>query len=161
MISTSISILGTYKNGTYDQYYGDSGRAVKTPSYNIEEILNSPTNKAIQKLPNSLKITQDIIEERRKVLDISSCRTDLPEYSQKCLEFCLFDLEKDPCETTNLVHDNSTSDVVTYLKTRLSEFWKDFLPQTNKNVTIQSDTANCNNTWYTWLDGIESCVLSR
>lgn len=150
--------LGSFSGG-YDQYYGDSGRHPETPPYNIEQILNSPTNEAIKNLPDHKALSVEIIQTFRKKLDISKCRNDTYKPFIKCTGFCLFDLKNDPCETVNLIDDASTKDIVEDLKKKLQMYWAEVVPQTNKPIDLRSDPTLCNNTWFTWLDSDDNCIL--
>lgn len=143
----------------YDQYYGDTGRDINVPSYNLEDILNSATNKAIGKLQKPL--TKENINTLRKQLDISWCRKDSYQPHLVCTDFCLFDLDNDPCETKNLVNNVETKSFVTQLNIKLEQFWNEIVPAKKIPTDLLSNPEYCNNTWFTWLDGLESCVLSH
>lgn len=150
--------LGTFR-GLYDQYYGDSGRDPKIPPYNTEQIINSPTNKAIQKLRSTKTLTKETIETRRKQLDISDCRDNLFKPFISCQNFCLFDLKNDQCETKNIINDTNTGQIVEDLKKQLEKYWHELVPQPHRGSDPRSDPAFCNRTWFPWLDGDKSCIL--
>lgn len=69
-----------------------------------------------------------------------------------CTGFCLFDIYHDPCETTNIVDNPENKDIFENLKMKLSDFYRQIVPQTNRPIDPRSDPKKFNNTWWTWLD---------
>lgn len=92
-------------------------------------------------------------------MDISWCRDSSYKPIIICKDFCLFDIDQDPCETRNIIQNINLKYVVMDLKMKLQKYWLEFEPQTNGPVNLRSDPSSCNNTWYTWIDGVQSCVL--
>lgn len=148
-------LKGTYESGFYDEHYGESGRGPEVPLYNVSSILHSSTNQAIETATGSTT-TKDTIEKLRHSTDLSWCRST--NTNVNCTEGCLFDLETDPCETTNEIKSNP--DVAARLYRRLEEFAAELVPQTNREPDPASDPAFYNNTWCTWLDD-ELCVKTN
>lgn len=48
--------------------------------------------------------------------------------------------------------DPENKDVFQDLKTKLGEYYKEIVPQTNRPIDPKSDPKRFNNTWWTWLD---------
>nr|UNO37571.1 sulf3a [Psylliodes laticollis] len=140
---------GSFANGLYNDYYGDSGRHSQTPPYNVSSILNSPTNLAIQKLKGHLDSKK--ILHLRKEITLHSCRTANHTHKFLCNGFCLFDIFSDPCETTNLIKDKNKQNIVKDLKEKLENYFTQIVPSTNKRVDVESDPSKFNNTWTPWL----------
>lgn len=89
-------LLGTTYSGSWDSWYGPSGRGY---SYNITLIANSPAGLALRSLGRLASTAQ--IEELRLQADVK-CST-LPSVECKPLQSpCLFNVLQDPCETSNL-----------------------------------------------------------
>ncbi|CAH1131825.1 unnamed protein product [Ceutorhynchus assimilis] len=141
---------GSFKNGIYDSAVGDPGRSVNTPEYNIEAVLQSETNKAIQSLSNSILLTQNNIMHLRGKLDISSCKGKIRTRDLPCLGECLFDILNDPCETTNLINERPV--IANLLKIKLNHYFKQIVPSRRIKIDLSSNPKYCNNTWFPWLD---------
>ncbi|XP_023312068.1 arylsulfatase B-like [Anoplophora glabripennis] len=144
-------VNGTYQDGLYDQYYGDSGRGSENPSYDTQQIINSLANQAIQTISNQSPLTSDVILNMRSLLDVSWCRDANSTPNFVCSGFCLFDIYSDPCETTNVVNDTKYENILQNLQAKLSEFYEQLVPQTNKAVDPNSDPSKSNDTWWNWL----------
>ncbi|XP_057664046.1 arylsulfatase B-like [Diorhabda carinulata] len=138
---------GSFSNGLYNGYYGDSGRNLEDPSYNYSSVINSPTNLAIEKLTNR-SLNRSIIDELRRKIDLGSCRSMNRLYL--CDDLCLFDLYIDPCETTNLIDDGNLRGVVGKLYGKLSVYMKDVVPDVSHRIDPDSDPKRFNGTWSCW-----------
>lgn len=117
-------------------------------------MLNSDVNIAI-----AGGLTDAQIKLIRQKADIGNCR---PKYRtpERCTpnKFCLFDLYRDPCESINVAATHPF--ILNNLKKQLRNFWTQLVPQLNDPVDLKANPANCNNTWFTWLDqdnSIEHC----
>ncbi|KAL3272016.1 hypothetical protein HHI36_022482 [Cryptolaemus montrouzieri] len=154
-------VNGSFLSGLYDTY----GPKINDNNidYNISGILNSQVNKAIRQLNASRKyLCPESIQNLRKISskinEDNKCKNSKNrENPEICEGFCLFDLVEDPCETENLIKDESKKEIISGLKARLAEIWKQLVPQTNKPVDANSNPAKYNGTWCTWLDD-ELCV---
>ncbi|XP_018562425.1 arylsulfatase B-like [Anoplophora glabripennis] len=144
-------VNGTYRNGLYDQYYGETGRGPENPPYNIQLIINSLANQAIQTIGDQSPLFPQDIFNMRRLLDMSWCRDRNFTPNFVCRGFCLFDIYSDPCETTNIVNNPIYSDVFQNLQARLSEFYRQLVPQTNQPIDPRSNPRRANNTWWNWL----------
>lgn len=65
-----------------------------------------------------------------------------------CDNYCLFDLENDPTETTDVKENNT--DVLTFLKGELERYRTMLVPQKNKQPDARADPKYCNGAWFTW-----------
>ena len=148
-------VKSTYKNGSYDNYFGEDGRGLPNPSYNISIILDSPVFKALQTVKNSTKNNANNMLHRIKTLR-KDATISCPEIDRRhsdgpyCTTYCLFDIENDPCEGKNIISSNQQ--VAEYLKSKLKSYRTEMVPQTNKPVSPISNPKFYNNTWVSWLD---------
>ncbi|KAG5885842.1 hypothetical protein JTB14_032037 [Gonioctena quinquepunctata] len=142
---------GSWKNGIYNGYYGDDGRGPKNPNYDIQQVLDSPTNVAIRKLEKE-PIKQEEIQKLHSQVDMSRYRKEGNFTAFDCNEYCLFDIFEDPCETKNLIGDEDKQEIVESLKEKLFSYYEQLVPETNKAVDPNSNPAKFNNTWHTWIN---------
>nr|ATE50178.1 arylsulfatase 3 [Psylliodes chrysocephala] len=142
---------GSFKDGLYNKYYGESGRNSENPTYNISSILTSPTNIAIQKLKGMKQLDSQKILQLRKEVTLDSCRSANNTDIFLCNDLCLFDIYSDPCETTNLIKDADKQKIVNNLKEKLDNYLTKIVPAANKLVDVRSDPNKFNNTWTPWL----------
>ncbi|XP_044261434.1 arylsulfatase B-like [Tribolium madens] len=142
-------LQGRHSIPEYEHYYGDSGRNHGDPPYNFTAVLSSSTNRAIQ---NSIKIVN-----LRGETDLSWCRSANQTPIMDCTEGCLFDLESDPCETTNIIQREKI--IAGRLFKRLLEFSQVLVPQQDPVFDPDSNPQFFNGTWCTWLDS-EYCPKS-
>ncbi|KAJ3648883.1 hypothetical protein Zmor_020652 [Zophobas morio] len=142
-------LTGAFLNGTKDSYFGESGRGTEVPPYNITRVIHSDTNQAIQKITNA-PITEHQIVFTRAQVDLAWCRNANYTPFLNCSNACLFDLEKDPCETTNIIDEQP--DLGRLLLRRIEEFSVFLVPQGNLTVDPDSNPQRFGNTWCTWLD---------
>lgn len=63
---------------------------------------------------------------------------------------CLFDLKNDPCETENIVAKKPL--VKSILKTKLDLYLPESVMSRKTKIDLNADPANCNQTWFLWLD---------
>ncbi|EFA05056.1 arylsulfatase B precursor [Tribolium castaneum] len=142
-------VTGAFEGGTYDGYFGDSGRSPDTPPYDPFAVLQSETNIAIQELTQT-PITRQQIRVTRAQIDLSWCRNDSFRPPLNCSQPCLFDLENDPCETTNIIEENP--EIAERLLRRIADFFEVLVPQGDSTIDPNANPQRYNNTWCTWLD---------
>lgn len=96
-------------------------------------------------------LTEMVIIQIKEQTVLGNCRRRLKEY-QPCRynDFCLFDLVKDPCETTNIADDFPL--IVKKLEKKLTKYWRTMQPQKKVFIDSKANPIYYNNTWYTWLD---------
>lgn len=127
-------------------FYGEDGRDDSNPPYNITAILDSPVNKALMR-----GLTEMQISEIRNKLDLGNCRQSFRKYDPcRYNDFCLFDLIKDPCETTSVADEFPL--IVKKLKRKLMKYWRTIHPQKQVFIDPKANPIYYNNTWHTWLD---------
>lgn len=135
----------------FDRHLGEDGRGPENPPYNIEQVLNSAANEAIQKLPKQNPINATFIKDIRSKLNIERFNKTINDGAPfKCEQWCLFDLFEDLCETTNLIDKEPL--IAQELKVKLGQYYEELVPQKPHVVDRDSNPAYCNNTWFTWLD---------
>lgn len=83
-----------------DGYYGDTGNDPSYPAYNVEAVLSSAVGVSIGNLTGfaSTSARRALWLRKKSVL---TCKP-LTSPAANCSGTCLFDLSKDPCETTDL-----------------------------------------------------------
>nr|UNO37555.1 sulf3 [Psylliodes affinis] len=143
---------GSFKDGLYNKYYGESGRNSENPPYDTSSILSSLTNIAIQKLKGTKSLDSRKVIQLRKEVTLDSCRPKNSTDTFLCNDLCLFDVYSDPCETTNLVKHSDKQKIVKNLKEKLDNYLIKIVPAANKPVDVRSDPKNFNNTWTPWLN---------
>lgn len=95
-------------------------------------------------------LTNETILEMRSQTDLSWCRDSDQTPILDCTEGCLFDLDEDPCETTNIIEKHP--EIAFVLEKKLEEYNKELVPQKNQKPDPHSDPKFYNNEWCTWLD---------
>ncbi|KAF5291764.1 hypothetical protein FQA39_LY14252 [Lamprigera yunnana] len=133
-------------------FYGDDGRNISNPKYDIERVLHSITNKALGR-----SLTKGKILKLRESATIGNCRRNYNGHTCNKGEMCLFDIVNDPCEATNVMH--KYPEIVRNLEKRLSYFWDQLVPQKNRPVDPMSNPKFHNRTWTTCSFGSASPVI--
>ncbi|CAB0044605.1 unnamed protein product [Trichogramma brassicae] len=87
----------------YKDYYGIDGNVYSPKEYDVEGVLNSPAALGIRTLAANDQLPKDgkIIQQLRTKARIADCRPKTSNYTD-CEDYCLFDVIRDPCETTDL-----------------------------------------------------------
>ncbi|XP_015431893.1 PREDICTED: arylsulfatase B-like [Dufourea novaeangliae] len=147
---TSSAIIGKYKliNGAsiqYGGYYGDSGMSSLYPEYNVSRVLKSLAGSAISKISKSTLKDKKIIKLREEARVTCNKSTTYP----KCSGRCLFNLYRDPCETTDL--SSRYPRIVDQLNQYIEEYNKVLVHQTNAPVDPASYPEHFNGTWMPWI----------
>lgn len=153
-ISDSTSVLtsmffsiGTYPNGVYDAYSGDSGRGPANPSYDLNSVLKSDANQAILSTGRQRPLSKNVILRMRKEAEI----VEGPgPRNNTCRTVCLYDLHNDPTEKTDV--KDKYPQVFSDLVSKLNVYRLQLRPQLNKQPDPKGAPQNCNNTWFTWLE---------
>lgn len=92
------SITGSSYNGVWDSWYGPGGRDYV---FNFSLIENSPTNRALE-LIGKATTKEKMIELRNQATLQCTPPTTNSVNCKPLIAPCLFDIEKDPCETNNV-----------------------------------------------------------
>lgn len=109
-------------------------------------MINNTTNQILNKLTGTISIEK--IWELRKNADLEWCRTE--DNKINCVNGCLFDLEKDPCESTNIIESETL--LKEELLSKIDNFSKILVPQPVRIFDPASNPSFYNGTWCTWLD---------
>lgn len=148
-------VNGSYPGGQYDGYTGETGRGSEVPVYNPEDVLQSTTNVLINNLKAN-RLNSSTVTRIRSQLDISACRpvNYIPEWD--CKNLCLFDLFKDPCETSNIIMFRP--DLGRELSENMHYYWGQLVPQTLNPVDEKANPKLCDGHYFNWLeeDGCKS-----
>lgn len=165
-------VSGTTYNGTYDDWLYEpidpSEENAMFGDHYSEFILKSNVGKALLKFAGSNKckgqryvgartdsITADEINEIRRKATIT-CNGYTPPTNTSVTvcnpieEPCLFDIENDPCETTNLAKE--FPEIVRKLQAKLNYYGSIAKPIRNKPGDPRSDPANFGGIWTWWYD---------
>ena len=135
-----------------DGFFGDSGRK-NAPKYNVHAVTNSLVNNAAVSL--GLGTNAGAIYKLRTELTTTNCRYRNPTV---CRQICLFNLEDDPCETTDISLFHPMK--VLNLRVKLFNYRKVLVPQQTKPVDPLANPKFCNGTFYNWLD-IDGCYSQQ
>lgn len=99
----------------------------------------------------------------RKQVDLSNkCNDRINSHKNDhinltCKGYCLYDIEKDPCETKNIAKEHQG--IVKLLKEKLHKYWKELIPQAQDCTGCKEiDPTNCHGSWYPWQDGRVHCA---
>lgn len=128
------------------------------PPYDLTKVLMSEANLAIKKMNFlSTLLTKDKSYKIRLQLDIFGKCDELKRVGPPliCRDYCLFDLFKDPCETTDVSQNNEN--VVMALQAKLLDFRKSLVPQKKLHISPFANPNRCNGAWFTWKDWSHEC----
>jgi hypothetical protein len=148
-------IRSTLKRGVYDGFYGEDGRGAPNPPYDNTRVITSPVYKAINALYVNTSTKEHQLNDKIKQMRTEAavnCDGSKRIYigGPYCSSFCLFDLDKDPCETNNLV--SKYPEVAEALKKKLEQFRSEMVPELTRPTDPASNPSFFNNTWVCWLD---------
>ncbi|XP_065220980.1 arylsulfatase B-like [Planococcus citri] len=150
----------TFRPSFADMYAGVSGRA-ETPTYDVNAVLTSPTNLLIGQ--NDSTTGNRFLQIRDEAKIDSKCRERISSQPEsnviKCLGNCLYDLEKDPCELTNVAEQNPTK--VKEMESRIAYFESITEPQQSRVNDPKADPSLWGGYWTPWLDEKGSSTSSR
>ncbi|XP_011306206.1 arylsulfatase B [Fopius arisanus] len=153
-VDREAAIIGRYKllkKGAmphYDGYYGNNidDEDSSAPAYDLNAIMSSSTSQAILETTGVLANSSIILDLRARGRIICEPFTKFAN----CSETCLFDLEIDPCETTNI--SNRFPDMVEMLENFIAGYRNVLMNQTNAPVDPKSYPECHNGVWMPWLD---------
>ncbi|GAB1869472.1 Arylsulfatase B [Camponotus japonicus] len=159
--NSEAALIGHYKLVTdtseYQKYYNYSGNNALYPKYNATTILTSPAASAIASISISTLNASKIMQLRKEATII--CK-NFTVFSNCTNRSCLFDLNKDPCETTDLFSKYPKD--VERLNMFIDRYKSVLMNQTNAPVDPAGFPCNFNDTWMPWLpDDYQSISISR
>lgn len=160
-------IKGTTYNGTYDRWLSGNYRSepnVEFAQNYVDKILSSDAGRAFSRFSTGYNHGENIapaqIRQLRREARVHCNGLRPPPlnditHCNPLLGPCLFDIIRDPCETTNLAH--SRPDIMTKLEAGLQRYEQSAIPPRNTPIDLRSNPANFNYTWTWWFDelGIE------
>ncbi|KAB0791134.1 hypothetical protein PPYR_02934 [Photinus pyralis] len=136
------SVLGDFATDGY--FGGDAGRSANPP-YDVDSILSSLTNRAIDG-----GLTREKVVELRGKLTTKCAGVDSRAVPCDPDRFCLFDVMNDPCETANLA--KKYPHMVHKLSEELSKYWRILQPQSQHLRDKNADPSRFNNSWSMWME---------
>ncbi|XP_055692290.1 arylsulfatase I-like [Lutzomyia longipalpis] len=144
-------VNGTTWGGTFDYWVGQMPfeESPKTPFY-TKIVMDSPVWRALNPYATKNLKSKDIEEMRRKTK--INCQRKIPP-SRDCNPMeapCLFYLEDDPCEVSNLAHFRPTRMAV--IEKRLEEIQRTMVPPNNLQQDPAANPALHNGIWTWWLE---------
>ncbi|XP_025270578.1 arylsulfatase B isoform X1 [Camponotus floridanus] len=159
--NSEAALIGHYKLVTdtseYQKYYNYSGNNALYPKYNVTTILASPAASAIASISISTLNASKIMQLRKEATIICKNFTDFSNCTNRS---CLFDLNKDPCETTDLFSKHPKD--VKRLNMFIDRYKSVLMNQTNAPVDPAGFPRNFNDTWMPWLpDDYQSISILR
>lgn len=156
--------VGSYKKGTYDGYFGEPGRSFLNPDYALQSVFHSDAYKTIRRLHpvSSWFVTNKAYAIRNQINLGLKCDeiSKVQSANYVCKGICLYDLEKDPCETKNIANENPGLSKL--LKTKLLNFWSELVPEQKTKIDCQKvNPEHCNGAWFPWKDKNVYCSSVR
>lgn len=150
-------IVGTTYNGTYNKYFGESGKVnIRDIGYDYEAVHNSLAGISIGKTtyPTPMEVYEQFREQATLRCLHDSTKKN-PCDPSDAGTVCLYDIPNDPCEENDL--SNYFPSVVRRMKRALVDYRSGLVEQQNKEPDIHSaDPKFFNYTWSPWLDGCVS-----
>ena len=156
--------IGTTYGGQWDNWYGPSGferdalkgkESTKT-SATYSDIVNSDTGKAIQKLgPHQVTLNASKVEQLQRQARVvcNPPKTKTTTCTLKTGEYCLFNIEKDPCEFNNLA--KSRPDIVKQLQQLLAQYKETAVTPRNVPKDPRGQPKHWHYTWTNWMDFLD------
>lgn len=150
-------VSGTANQGLYDGWlsgpinpYEQNKHFAKRYS---DAILSSNAGRAFLKY--SKAITRSKIDEIRRKAQITcnGCSPPVSNSSRACDLLkgpCLFDISKDPCETTNIASDHP--DIMAKLQAKLDYYARRAPPTRNPPMDTRCNPDNFDGVWTWWYD---------
>ncbi|XP_017768374.1 PREDICTED: arylsulfatase B-like, partial [Nicrophorus vespilloides] len=138
-------IKGKYLDEKASQYWGEINDTL-IPSYSIGKVLFSNTNMALNWM--MLSQIKRLFVLRRQATK-TNCRPRYGDFSP-CGEICLFDLEKDPCESRDVSAEQP--EILEAMLKRLREYDSGRVRQQLNVFHPESNPDRCGGYWYNWLD---------
>lgn len=137
-------------NGTMDGYFGESGREDlhPPPPFDPATVSRSPAGLALAAVSDGPTSAETMLRMRTEATvhcperRVSKCNPKGPR------DACLFDLERDPCETVSV----NNRRIMDELTRRMLRARNPFVFQTNKAADVNADPWRWNNTWLPWTD---------
>ncbi|KAL7303858.1 hypothetical protein TKK_0003980 [Trichogramma kaykai] len=156
---TEAAIVGKHKllkgarNDPTGDFVGATGNDPAYPAYRIDEVLESMAGRAIRGLDDNVPGPSASKIARLRAKSSRNARGRCRGSSQKrldCSGVCLFDLERDPCETRDISKQRPR--IVRELEAYLDQQREHLMPQMNTpSDPCSYDSKILNGTWQPWI----------
>jgi arylsulfatase B len=147
-VGTWKLVKGTTYNGTWDNWYGPSGRDY---DYNATLVIDSVTGQALKSI--NISLTPEMIEVLRNFSTISCSNSNIRDVTCKPVEAsCLFNITEDPCEMNNLADEYP--EILKSLEETLIKFNNTAVLPGNLPLDPRGDPKYWNYTWTNFGDYI-------
>lgn len=134
---------GTQLVGLFDNWYEAPGQQTESPPEGIEYNLTT-TFKILKELNLTTKPITYQVDCRKEQNPLIECNT-------KTNEFCLYDIDQDPCELTNLA--KKRTDLVDKIYKNIFKYYdKQYVKPVNKPCDYRADPSLHGGFWKPWLD---------
>lgn len=145
-------IVGSSNNGSYNSYFGDSGKENINPvEYDVTAVQNSPAAKSINSVAYTPIESGEFLRIRNRATVKCAPGNEKNACDPSVNPVCLFDIPSDPCEENDLA--KFFPSVVRRLKKSLVEYRKDLVQQIEQDLNIEkNDPKLFKYTWNPWLD---------
>ncbi|PNF39716.1 Arylsulfatase B [Cryptotermes secundus] len=153
-------IIGTVRSSALNGYFGHGELDASYPAYNETSVVNSMAGRAIIAASSSVYINPtrahqiSLLRSSAQITCPSNNSLGIPPCSGK--ELCLYDIESDPCESSNLAETHRS--VALRLRALLSAHRNALVKQSNLQPDVRgANPKRWNGTWSPWLlDGCGS-----
>ncbi|XP_022918215.1 arylsulfatase B-like [Onthophagus taurus] len=156
ILSSFKLIVGSTLNGSYDDYFGESGEENLQPiSYNSSAVFNSLVGQTITKL--SYQPTNEFEYESLRNLATIKCEGSDGKHPCDLSDggICLFNLAKDPCEQDNMI--NMLPSLVRQMKRKIVEYREGLIEQFEMIPNIEeSDPKKFQYAWNPWKECVDA-----
>ncbi|KAH9417439.1 hypothetical protein DERP_007437 [Dermatophagoides pteronyssinus] len=134
---------GTQLVGHFDNWYEAPGQQTESPPEGIE-YNQTTTFKILKELNLTTKPITYQVDCRKEQNPFIECKT-------KTNEFCLYDIDQDPCELTNLA--KKRTDIVDKIYKNIFKYYdKQYVKPVNKPCDYRADPSLHGGFWKPWLD---------
>ncbi|XP_012523879.1 arylsulfatase B [Monomorium pharaonis] len=131
----------------YQKHYNYySGNDVSYPEYNVTSVLTSPAASAIASVSTRLLTASKVKALRKRAMIVCKNVTNVSSCTNRT---CLFNINKDPCEITDLSSEHPK--VVERLSVFIDSYKSVLMKETNTLVDPAGFPFHFNNTWMPWL----------
>ncbi|XP_072391366.1 arylsulfatase I [Diabrotica undecimpunctata] len=143
-------LKGTTYNGTWDSWYGPSGRDYE---YNETKVINSLAGQALKQIKKAANVTQIKILRKEATVDCTVMK------HKKCNlleEVCLYNIENDPCELDNVATNNPS--IVRWLTDILNQYNRTAIPPGNLPLDPRGNPKYWSYVWTNFGDYIDISI---
>ncbi|CAG9838089.1 unnamed protein product [Diabrotica balteata] len=143
-------LKGTTYNGTWDSWYGPSGRDYE---YNETKVINSLAGQALKQIKKAANVTQIKILRKEATVD---CTVTKHKKCNLLEEVCLYNIENDPCELDNVATNNPS--IVRWLTEILNQYNRTAIPPGNLPLDPRGNPKYWSYVWTNFGDYIDISI---